>query len=280
MLDIKSLNYFIAAYEERSISAAALRCFIAQPSISHAIKNLESKLNTTLFQRSRSGLIPTTSGNELYEKAHSLINFSNEIERHFKQAKSNHVSIFFQGDISIARLEPLIKLLKSQYGYIFNWVPKINQADIAIIDEEFIGKRFTRFPLFKESFQVIVPKQHILASKQKLVLSDIHKQAFIERPYCSQRTQFQKRLSDENISIHMAAQADNDLQVLELVKLGFGLAAMPSTRLTSLPNSLKAIDIDIQQKREVIMAVRTSRKDIVTDVNQLNWPWLSNQIQP
>lgn len=279
MLDIKSLNYFIAAYEERSISAAAMRCFIAQPSITHAIKNLENKLDTILFQRSRSGLVPTHSGNELYEKAHTLISYSNDIEHHFKHVKSTPVSIYFQGDIPIARLEPLLQVFKSQYGYVFHWVDKINQADLAIIDEEFMGKRFTAIPLFNERFQVVVPQKHLLASKPSLVLSDLHQHAFIERPYCSQRKQFQKRLSEENISLHMSAQADNDQQVLELVELGFGLAAMPSTRLTRLSGSLKAIDIEIQHERSVVLATRTSRQDIVKAVKELNWPWLYAQIQ-
>ena len=40
MLELKQLSYFIAAYEERSITLAASRCFITQPSITHAIKSL------------------------------------------------------------------------------------------------------------------------------------------------------------------------------------------------------------------------------------------------
>lgn len=42
--DLRALGYFVAAYEEKSVTAAARRCFIAQPSISAAIRNLESAL--------------------------------------------------------------------------------------------------------------------------------------------------------------------------------------------------------------------------------------------
>lgn len=278
MLDIKSLKYFIAAYEERSISAAALRCFIAQPSISHAIKNLEGRLETSLFQRSRTGLVPTSSAHHLYEKAQNLLQYSMDIENHFKHTNTTHVNIYFQGDVPVSQLKPLIDTLKSNHGYQLVWVSKLNQADIAIQDKEFIGKRFTEFPLFNESFKVIAPANHILANKTKIALSDIHNLEFIERPYCSQRKQFQDLLTRQKVNIKMSAQADNDLQVLELVELGFGLAAMPSKRLTNLPQSMKAIEVDIQHQREVVLAVRTSRQELIKDTSQLNWQWLLQKI--
>lgn len=59
LFDLRALGYFVAAYEERSVTAASRRCFVAQPSISMAIKGLEDALNTTLFERSRQGLAPT-----------------------------------------------------------------------------------------------------------------------------------------------------------------------------------------------------------------------------
>ncbi len=58
LFDLRALGYFVAAYEERSVTAASRRCFVAQPSISMAIKGLEDALETTLFERSRQGLAP------------------------------------------------------------------------------------------------------------------------------------------------------------------------------------------------------------------------------
>ncbi|MDX5435152.1 MAG: LysR family transcriptional regulator, partial [Halomonas sp.] len=43
-MDVRSLRYFIAAYEGGSISAAARRCHVAQPSISTALAQLEERL--------------------------------------------------------------------------------------------------------------------------------------------------------------------------------------------------------------------------------------------
>jgi LysR family transcriptional regulator, benzoate and cis,cis-muconate-responsive activator of ben and cat genes len=50
-LDVRELRYFIAVAEELSFSAAAARLGITQPSLSRAVKSLEAKLGTRLFER-------------------------------------------------------------------------------------------------------------------------------------------------------------------------------------------------------------------------------------
>ena len=61
-MDLRSLRYFVASFEEGSISGAARRCNVAQPSVSHAVQKLEAVLGAQLFQRSVTGLTPTPAG--------------------------------------------------------------------------------------------------------------------------------------------------------------------------------------------------------------------------
>ena len=58
-MDLKALSYFVAVFEKKSISGAAKSCFIAQPSISAAIKQLEESLNNQLFTRHARGVQAT-----------------------------------------------------------------------------------------------------------------------------------------------------------------------------------------------------------------------------
>jgi len=67
-MDIRLINAFCAVYEERSINKAAQRLNIAQPSISIAIRNLETDLRTQLFERSPVGTIPTAKAHVLYTR--------------------------------------------------------------------------------------------------------------------------------------------------------------------------------------------------------------------
>lgn len=61
-MDKRRYEYFLAIAEEKSISKAADRLFITQPSLSKFLINLEKELDTELFHRSRNSLSITPSG--------------------------------------------------------------------------------------------------------------------------------------------------------------------------------------------------------------------------
>ena len=50
-MELHQLRYFLAAAETGSISRAADRCHVAQPSLSHQVKKLERTLGVRLFDR-------------------------------------------------------------------------------------------------------------------------------------------------------------------------------------------------------------------------------------
>ncbi len=79
----KELTYVLTVAQEKSISRAAEKLFITQPSLSNAIKKIEESLGTKLFTRTNRGLHPTYAGERYCEVANKLIHiyedFENEI---------------------------------------------------------------------------------------------------------------------------------------------------------------------------------------------------------
>lgn len=65
----KAWRQFLAVAELRSVSLAAQRLFISQPTLTHNLKKLESQLGVTLFNRSPRGMTLTTYGETLLEQA-------------------------------------------------------------------------------------------------------------------------------------------------------------------------------------------------------------------
>jgi LysR family hydrogen peroxide-inducible transcriptional activator len=53
-MKMQEVRYFLALCEERNFTRAAKRCGVAQPSLTNAIKRLESKLGGDLFYRGQS----------------------------------------------------------------------------------------------------------------------------------------------------------------------------------------------------------------------------------
>lgn len=66
MLDLRQIQYFVALYEERSVTRAARRLNIVQPALSMQISRLEERLGIDLFERTARGMIPTSAGEAMY----------------------------------------------------------------------------------------------------------------------------------------------------------------------------------------------------------------------
>jgi len=66
-LDLNLLLIFDAVYGERSISRAAEKLHLSQPTVSNALARLRERLNDPLFERSAHGMLPTTRAKSLAE---------------------------------------------------------------------------------------------------------------------------------------------------------------------------------------------------------------------
>ncbi len=70
---VQQLEYFLAAVEHGSLSAAAESCFVAQPSLSEQVRRLEGQLGVTLFLRTNRRLILTEAARLLLPHAQRAV---------------------------------------------------------------------------------------------------------------------------------------------------------------------------------------------------------------
>ncbi len=73
MLDIRQLRYFMAIAAEGSLSGAAKRLGMSQPSLSQQLMVLESELGVELLARSSRGVVPTLAGEVLLAHAREVV---------------------------------------------------------------------------------------------------------------------------------------------------------------------------------------------------------------
>src|SRR5215510_5771661 len=67
-VDLNLLPVFEAAYEEGSLSKAAVRLAMTQPAVSHALSRLRASFRDELFTRHSRGVRPTPLADALYGK--------------------------------------------------------------------------------------------------------------------------------------------------------------------------------------------------------------------
>ena len=66
LLDIRTIQLFVAVFEVGSITKAAEREHIAQPALTVRLQQLEDELNVKLFERSTQGMTPMPAGRHFY----------------------------------------------------------------------------------------------------------------------------------------------------------------------------------------------------------------------
>ncbi len=69
MLDSNLLRCFLAVLEHRKLTTAAEELCVTQPALSKSLRRLEDELGVPLFQRTPSGMVPTTYGITLGRRA-------------------------------------------------------------------------------------------------------------------------------------------------------------------------------------------------------------------
>ena len=96
-LDLTHLKYFQAIAEHGSLTAAAKKLQVSQPTLTVAMKNLEERLSTTLLLRSRAGVTLTATGQELLGHAEDIFALLERAEQRITGLESEDVGSFVIG---------------------------------------------------------------------------------------------------------------------------------------------------------------------------------------
>lgn len=89
-MDLRQLEYFAAIVKEGTLTGAAKRCRIAQPSLSQQLRALEDELGETLFLRKPRGVEPTEAGRILMDHAERVLSEARALRERFEQRKTSN----------------------------------------------------------------------------------------------------------------------------------------------------------------------------------------------
>lgn len=83
-MNILWLKYAAEVARCGSISAAAKNLYMGQPNLSRAVRELESSLGITIFDRTAKGMVLTAQGEEFMRYANSILRQVDEVENMYK----------------------------------------------------------------------------------------------------------------------------------------------------------------------------------------------------
>lgn len=257
-MDIKHLQYFIEVAESNSFSRAANQLFITQPTISKMIKNLETELGVSLFQRSRKQLILTDAGRVILEQANLIDKaFKNlEIELdNLTGLKKGHIRIGLPPIFDAHKFLEIVGSFHDKYpGITFQLVEdgskKIeeevgnNLLDVGVIVLPTKNEAFEHFAFMEEDLKLILHPAHPLAKREEVNLAELAGESFIL---------FNKDfvLNDRIISLcnsagfspHIISESSQRPFIEEMVASKLGVSLLPESVCMNLNNNIEAIKI-------------------------------------
>ncbi|WP_390409577.1 LysR family transcriptional regulator [Lacticaseibacillus jixiensis] len=100
-MELRLLEYFLAIDAAGSISQAALRLHITQPTLSRQLKGLEAELGAPLFTRDHHGLTLTQAGLYLKSRAQEILTLTQQTQQSFIDRRQE----LFSGHLTIGAVE-------------------------------------------------------------------------------------------------------------------------------------------------------------------------------
>ena len=195
MIDISSrtLRAMIALDETHNFSLAAERCFVTQSALSQMVRKLETVVGLQLVDRDRRHVSFTAEGVRFIETARRVMRELGEIELDLKEhatARRGRVGVAALVSLASHWLPRMIAdYLKCFPGIevnLFDVAPpralelvRSRQADFAITSEGPGRAGVESRLLFNEGFLVACHRDHPLARKKRLTLTDLEGHPYI-----------------------------------------------------------------------------------------------------
>lgn len=186
-LEVRELRYFIAVAEELNFSRAARRLGMAQPPLSKAIAQMESRLGVRLLERTTRQVTLTGAGQVLLDQARIAVDAVQAAARRTRRAGQPTprlvVAVKPGGDAGLLR-----EILAAYRGTRSDLPPpevvvggsgepiamlRDGRADVALLRSPFDGQGLDCQTLVVEPRLAVLPAAHRLAGRRRLRLTDL-----------------------------------------------------------------------------------------------------------
>lgn len=195
-MTIKQLQYAVTVAETGNMTEAARKLFIAQPSLTSAIHELEKEYGITLFFRSNKGIEVTPEGDEFLGYARQVLEQANLINERYTGKGTGKQRFCVSSQHYSFAVEAFVRLLKEHGGdkYEFHMretqtyeiiddvahlrseigILYLNSFNETIIRKTLKDNELTFSTLFKAKPHVFIGKDNPLAKKKILSLDDLN----------------------------------------------------------------------------------------------------------
>lgn len=239
-MTLRHIRIFTAVCKYGSITAAAEKLYLAQPTVSLAIKELERGYGVRLFDRIGKKLYLTEPGKQFLNYAEHLCSLYDEMERKIRNRDSSDtfrvgasitigICLLPKYAAEFRRTHPGIKIqaVIDDSRRIEKKVME-NSVDFALIEGIVHNRQISSREFLRDRLVLICGKDQDAAGKGSLKPEDLPKYSWILREKGSgTREYFDSILTVNNICIRPEWESVSTQAILEAVHAGLGLSVLP-----------------------------------------------------
>lgn len=291
------LAIFVCVADCGSFTRAASKLYISPTAVMKQMNALEAHLDLKLIERSSHGIRLTPAGEVIYRDARFLFDFSQKSIENAKQAMKTYDTTFCVGTSLLNPAKPFMDLWyrvnRDFPGYRLHLVPFEDDHEGILSEIEGLGEKFdflvavcdsrswldkcSMLPLGSYRKMCAVSREHPLAGKKKLKITDLYGQtlmmvqtgdsevndrlrAYLQREHPQIRIEDTPRFYDISVFNH-CAETGNVLLTLECWKdVHPGLITIPVEWDYRIPYGLLYAQNPPEDVRRFVEAVRAAMR--------------------
>ncbi|MFF5987203.1 LysR substrate-binding domain-containing protein [Prauserella flavalba] len=250
-MELRHLRYFAAVADTCHFGKAAERLHMAQPALSHAIRQLEAELGAPLFTRTTRQVRLTPAGEYLLAEATRVLDSveqSMQGVRRIADGRLGIVRVGFTGTSAFSQLPRIARAVKRDVPEVALEVHadlltpdqcdglRTGSLDLGVLRPPASGEGIELRTIEVEPLILAVPADHRLAVEPEVSMSDLRTEGFIV--YASKDSvvndAVQRSCQAAGFTPQREHEAAGTAVLLALVAGGLGVAVLPASA-RSLP---------------------------------------------
>ncbi len=264
-MEINQIRYFLAVCEHGNFTHAARTMNVSQPSLTTAIKKLETELGGSLLLRDRAGCRLTPLGAivqpRLQEALQQTYQAQVEAARHVR-LKRVPIGVGIGETIGQSKVseaieryrthypEADIELIVDSHTALLEGLRK-GRFDIAVTVAQASEEIFHIDTLYEESYCAVVSTEHPLSQHEAVALKRLASNEMLDRLNCEMREFIRTTSANRGCRLYAAYRSNRVDWLLELARNGTGFLILPETAIPNEKGLVKLSIEDVQIDRQV-----------------------------
>lgn len=248
-MTLTELRYLVALARQRHFGRAAEACFVSQPTLSVAVKKLETELGVELFERRKQEVTLTAAGERIVRQAARVLEEAAAIRELAEEGRDplngplRVGAIYTVGPYLFPHLIPVLHEraprmpLVIEENYTARLAERLRQGelDLIVIALPFTEQGIITLPIYDEPFVVVIPSGHPWQEREAIPVGALAEESLLllGRGHC-----FRDQVLDACPACAHEAGADRLAQTVEgtsletvrhMVASGMGITVLPAT---------------------------------------------------